>query len=142
MMYDQMIDGDYFNYDLSTAEDLTRDACCLKAAEDDDLQTAQGACTSCETTEDDEFFTFDSPVCTRRFDRTIDCFSFSTLSGEDPNLPDYTNIEHCIEEILPASACCEAKQQGKMGSGLDQACATFTYPTEEPITPDFSAFEM
>ena len=36
-MYDQMIDGDYFNYDLSTAEDVTGDACCLKAAEDDDL---------------------------------------------------------------------------------------------------------
>jgi hypothetical protein len=73
-MYDQMVDGDYFNYDLSTTVDETGDACCLKAAEEDDLATAQAAC-SCETNEEDEFFTFDSPVCTRRFDRTVNCFT-------------------------------------------------------------------
>ena len=74
-IYDQLIDGDYFNYDLSTREDDAGDACCLKAAEEDDLATAQAACFSCEFFEDDEFFTFDSPVCTRRFDRTVNCFT-------------------------------------------------------------------
>ena len=75
LMYDQLVDGDYFNYDLSTTVDDSGDACCLKAAEEDDLATAQAACSSCETNEDDEFFTFDSPVCTRRFDRTVNCFT-------------------------------------------------------------------
>jgi hypothetical protein len=41
-------------------------------------------------------------------------------------------MEHCIEEILDASACCDAKQAGKMGSGLEEACATYTFPTQDP----------
>ena len=40
LMYDQLVDGDYFNYDLSTTVDDTGDACCLKAAEEDDSVTA------------------------------------------------------------------------------------------------------
>ena len=141
-MYDQSIDGDYFNYDLTMTIDVTGDACCLKAAEEDDLATAQEACFECQTTEDDEFFTFDSPVCTRRFDRTINCFT-QAVSEEDLMNgvnPDYTNIEHCIEEVLPASACCEAKQAGKMGSGLEEACSTFTFPEEMGTGPNLEAF--
>jgi hypothetical protein len=40
LMYDQLVDGDYFNFDLSTTVDDSGDACCLKAAEEDDLVTA------------------------------------------------------------------------------------------------------
>ena len=130
-MYDQMVDGDFFNYDLSTAVDETGDACCLKAAEEDDLVTAEAACDTCTTDEDDEFFTFDAPVCMRRFDRTVSCYTSMTADDLIGNDPDYMNEEHCIEEILDASACCDAKQAGKMGSGLEEACATFTFPDDE-----------
>ena len=46
------------------------------------------------------------------------------MNDEDTVLVDET---HCLEEILDASACCDAKQEGKAGTGLEDACATVSF---------------
>ena len=124
-MYDMEVDGAQFAYDKTSVVDLTGDACCQKAADDGDLATAEAACDECVVTEDDEFFTYDAPVCTRRFDRITNCYLSDAV---DENDTVYTDETQCIDEILDASACCEAKQAGKAGVGLEEACAAFTFP--------------
>ena len=124
-MYDMMIDGEQFAYSFTTDVDLSGDRCCLKAAEEMDLATAQAACADCTVDETkDEFYTYDSPVCTRRFDRVTSCYLSFATSLDDTVLVDET---HCVEETLSVSDCCDAKMQGKNGTGLEDACAEVTF---------------
>ena len=124
-MYDPEIDGEQFAYDLSTTVDETGDACCQKAADDDDLATANLVCDRCvEDDTQDEYFTYEAPVCTRRFDRITTCYLSTSVDDEDTVYVDET---HCVEEILDATACCEAKQAGKAGVGLEDACSTVSF---------------
>ena len=122
-----MIDGDYFEYRIVEATTGTLDPCCQDAIDRDDVADAVESCPFCNTDDGlDEFFTFDVPTqtCTRRFDRKVDCYLTTSPIDE----PAYTNEEHCIEEDLPTSACCDAKQQGKTGTGLEWACSSVMFP--------------
>ena len=86
-----------FAYDLSTTVDETGDACCQKAADDDDLATANLVCDRCvEDDTQDEYFTYEAPVCTRRFDRITTCYLSTSVDDEDTVYVDET---HCVEEI-------------------------------------------
>merc|ERR1712242_367645 len=130
--YDPAIDGEQYDYVLTENIDASGDECCRKAGEEGDLETATAICDRCVEEDADEFFTYDAPVCTRRFDRTTTCFTSAPLIGDlignplqDPTLVDE---RHCLEEVLPAEDCCEAKRQGKAGSGLEEACGTFSFP--------------
>ena len=42
--------------------------------------------------------------------------------------PVLVDMQNCVEEILPAEACCDAKRAGKDGQGLEEACGTFSFP--------------
>ena len=130
--YDPAIDGEQYDYVLTENIDASGDECCRKAGEEGDLETATAICDRCVEEDADEFFTYDAPVCTRRFDRTTTCFTTAPFVGDlignplqDPTLVDE---RHCLEEVLPAEDCCEAKRQGKAGSGLEEACGTFSFP--------------
>ena len=35
--------------------------------------------------------------------------------------------------MVPVSECCQAKQEGKMGSGLENACTTIEFDSTPPI---------
>ena len=72
--FDEEVDERY-NYSLVEGTDASGDKCCEKAGEDNDLVTAAAVCDRCEEVEDDEFFTYEAPICTRRFDRTTSCFT-------------------------------------------------------------------
>ena len=127
--FDEEVDEQY-NYSLVEDTDPTGDKCCEKAGEDNDFVTAEAVCDRCEEVEDDEFFTYEAPICTRRFDRTTSCFTTPSegvvqgLFAQDPTL---VNFENCLEEVLDASECCAAKQAGKAGRGLENACADITF---------------
>ena len=129
-MYDMTIDGEQFAYSFTTEPDFLGDQCCQKAADEQDLATAEAICDLCTYDEEkDEFYTYDAPVCTRRFDRVVSCYLSTHIDEDDTVLVDET---HCIEETLEASDCCEAKTQGKNGIGLEDACAEiFFVPTED-----------
>ena len=128
--FDASVDEQY-DYQLAEGFDITGDRCCEKAGEEGDIETAKIICDRCEVEEDDEFYTYDAPICTRRFDRTTSCFTSGLPLGDlignpllDPTIVDF---ENCVEETVPVSECCEAKQLGKKGSGLDAACANITF---------------
>ena len=132
MMYDD--NEPIFNLNTELTEDTDGSVCCV---DDENLPldvldaftSLSDTCNKVEK-EEDEYFTYDAPTCTKRSDK-ITCY----LSG--PEGGDQTEIrreeEHCVEEILDPSACCEAKQAGKAGEGLEDACAevTITGPSSE-----------
>ena len=130
--YDPEIDGEQYDYEITNVIDQSGDACCRKAGEEGDLATATAACARCEEDDSDEFFTYDAPVCTRRFDRVTTCFTSAPIIGDllgNPlQEPELVDEQHCLEEIVPAEDCCEAKRQGKAGTGLEEACGTFSFP--------------
>jgi hypothetical protein len=79
--------------------------------------------------EKDEFYTYDAPVCTKRFDRVTSCYLSTATDSDDTVLIEET---HCLEETLLASDCCVAKTQGKNGIGLEDACAETTFAPAGP----------
>ena len=72
----------------------------------------------------DEYFTYAAPTCTRRYDRETRYYTVSDVAKA--NLI-YTDVEHCIEEIVDVTECCTAKTLGKAGTGLEDACTTLTF---------------
>ena len=128
--FDASVDEQY-DYQLVEGTDASGDRCCEKAGEEGDIETAKIICDRCEVEEDDEFYTYDAPICTRRFDRTTSCFTsglpLGGLIGNPLLDPTIVDFENCVEETVPVSECCEAKQLGKKGSGLDAACANITF---------------
>ena len=72
----------------------------------------------------DEYFIYDAPTCTRRYDRET---RYYTVSDVAKSTLIYTDIEHCIEEIVDVTECCTAKTLGKEGTGLEDACTTLTF---------------
>jgi hypothetical protein len=136
--FDEEVDEQY-NYSLVEGTDASGDKCCEKAGEDNDLVTAAAVCDRCEEVEDDEFFTYEAPICTRRFDRTTSCFTTApegVLGGLFEQEPSLVNFDNCLEEVLDASECCAAKQAGKAGRGLEDACANITFEQGADIDGD------
>ena len=124
--YDPEIDGERFDYQSTSEVDETGDQCCMKAAEEGDLETAEAACDRCEYDNAiNEFYYYYAPICIRRFDVLINCYVSSGLGISDAV---YTNEQKCVEEELSASDCCAAKQAGKDGIGLEDACTVVVYP--------------
>ena len=78
--FDPSVDEQY-DYVLTEDRDESGDRCCEKAGEEGDFETARVICDRCEEVEDDEFYTYDAPVCTRRFDRTTSCFTSNPLGN-------------------------------------------------------------
>ena len=124
--YDAEIDGERFDYQFNSEVDVTRDQCCMRAAEEGDLETAEAACDRCEYDNAvNEFYYYYAPICIRRFDVLINCYVSSGFGISDAV---FSNEQKCIEEELSASDCCAAKQAGKDGIGLEDACSVVSYP--------------
>ena len=128
--FDPEVDEQY-QYELSPGDDPTGDRCCEKAGEENDIETARAICDRCEEEDSDEFFTYDAPICTRRFDRTTRCFTTASplgaLAGNPLQTPAIVDFENCVEETVPVEECCAAKQRGAKGRGLEAACASITF---------------
>ena len=58
-------------------------------------------------------------VCTRHYDRT-------TTYCDSKMVEQHEIWLNCQHEELPASACCDAKKEGKKGKNLDESCTTIT----------------
>ena len=129
-VYDPLVDEQY-QYELIEGTDPSGDRCCEKAGQDGDIETARAICDRCEEEDSDEFFTYDAPICTRRFDRTTSCFTtapaLGDLIGNPLQTPAIVDFENCLEETVPVEECCEAKQRGAKGRGLEAACASITF---------------
>ena len=132
MMYDD--NEPIFNRNTELTEDMDGSVCCVEDENLplevlDEFTTLSDTCNKVEK-EEDEYFTYDAPTCTKRSDK-ITCYLSGPADGEQTEIR--REEEHCVEEILDPSACCEAKQAGKAGVGLEDACAevTITGPSSE-----------
>ena len=132
MMYDD--NEPIFNDETVLTEDMDGSVCCVEDENLplevlDEFTTLSDTCNKVEK-EEDEYFTYDAPTCTKRSDK-ITCYLSGPADGEQTEIR--REEEHCVEEILDPSACCEAKQAGKAGVGLEDACAevTITGPSSE-----------
>ena len=134
MMYDE---GEPLWGEMTVSTADTDGTVCCSANEDISLAVLDAFVDLSETCSkvvknEDEYFTYDAPTCTRRSD-IITCYIHT--DGSDP--PIETEVrreeEHCVDEVLTASDCCEAKALGKAGEGLEDACAeiTSTGPEDE-----------
>ena len=124
--YDADIDGEIFDYQFNSEVDETGDQCCLKAAQEGDRETAEAACDRCEYDNAfNEFYYYYAPVCIRRFGVIINCYVSGGLGITEPV---FSDEEKCQEEELTATECCAAKQAGKDGFGLEDACTVVSYP--------------
>ena len=118
-MYDFEVDGELFDVSSSVVNtDL--DLCCLDAVSSLNLDVMNLACVTSIVEEDDEFFTFDdTQTCIRSVDRVTDYFTHadSTMATRL-----YTHMGHCVEEVVDRDECCQAKLDGYLGRGLENAC--------------------
>ena len=109
-MYDPMIDGPQYAYDSETLTDpygSHGDECCMKAAEEEDIETAVAVCHTCDIDDDiDEFFIYEFHECTRRFDKATICLLSSGIIATGIENVDF---QYFLEEKLEPEACCEAK---------------------------------
>ena len=111
-MYEPAIDGPQYAYQVQTSPSSFGDECCIKAAEEEDIETAVEVCYRCHIDDRiDEFFTYEFHECTRRFDKSTTCslsdyFSVNVVGNEDWV---YIDNQYFLEEKLQPKACCEAK---------------------------------
>ena len=95
-MYDEGID-DQFGYSNEDTTDTTGDGCCVAAAKQGDLAAMDLTCAPV-VEEDDDYYTFDSPTCTRRYDRATRYYKKQDADAGTPL--QYEHLEHCLEEVL------------------------------------------
>ena len=109
--------------------DDTGDRCCFDAAMNGNLDVMNRACAT-NVVEDDDFFTWNSITCTRRFDRTT---YYYTSSDTTFTLNLNTHRDICIEEVVGREQCCHAKLNGN-GNGLEDACNS-AEEEDQPLIP-------
>ena len=125
MMYDE---GEPLWGDMTVSTADTDGTVCCSDNEDISLavldafvELSPGTCSK-QVKNEDEYFTYDAPTCTRRSD-IITCYIRTEGETETEVRREE---EHCVDEVLTASDCCEAKALGKAGEGLEDACAEIT----------------
>ena len=95
MMYDEGVDDQFAYNDVDSMPG--DDRCCEEAGKVGDLETVIKMCAAPDVTYDDDFFYYEAPTCTRRYDRSS---KYYTKSDSGKLTVIHTEEEHCVEEIV------------------------------------------